>query len=318
MIYEKNRMCNDSFRLEKESEIWVYGYGKKGIGLAQSLKRSGYKVKGFIDRDAGSYAIARSIICTLPQFLKEYRNENCIVILSLQNANQQEMVARQLFEGGQDKIIYLPMRGGRDLSKRSLRRRIYKKVFDGKFELVKDIPVYCKNDSKDIFLSGNPAVVAAMSTDKVIFWCPVSKLRTATMDMLGLSDKKDLTDREKLLCRYSDVSLKEAEPYHNLFRWLKGDKSSDVMLYCKFSGRETSDECRVLLEDRVNLFQTYGLAYKYEMSFFIDSASTCQWNAKGYFNVIDGLHRIFYLMFMGRDEVPIEIRIEDWNKYIIC
>lgn len=309
-------MFEKYFNLEKQSNIWIYGYGRIGTTLARHLRNCNYNVEGFIDRNAHLHSLScenGEEIYTLCEFAKRCPNKDSIIFVALRNANQHDQVAGLLYENNYDKIIYLPMRGGGDLRRRSIRRQIYREFCDSRFERIKDVPVYCENDRRDIIASADKwPVVAATSADKVTFWCPVSALRSSSVDEMCKVSGRDL----KLMYQYSEFELKYMTPYMNLFRWLEGDKSADVTLYCKYSERENQDESNVLLEDRKALYQTFEWAYRYEMSFFVDSASTCKWNAKGYFNVLDGLHRIFYLMFKGRKEVPVEVTNADWNKYV--
>jgi len=306
------------FNLEKSSKIWIFGYGNPGIDICNKLRERGYHVEGFIDRKAERYLQNKRTacqICTLEDFVKIPQVDKKIVFVSLYNGRQQEMMAYKLFTSGCSKIIYLPMNGGGSLKKRSVRRQIYQTFRQGDFEEVKEVPVYCETDHEDLFDGNDKDVIVSQSNYSLEFWCPVSMLRTARQEFFHFSDKTAESEKEWMLSRYADIELKHMTPYINLFHWLQGDMAADVMSYCKLVERTQHDECRVLLEDRKELMKIYEAAYRYEMEFFMDSPAVCKWNANGYFNVVDGLHRIFFLISKGRDEVPIEVGLDDWAKY---
>lgn len=59
------------------------------------------------------------------------------------------------------------------------------------------------------------------------------------------------------------------------------------------------------------MFQLYEKEFGVNRDFFLDSAPKVIWNEKGYFNILDGHHRVMYLFYKGVWDIPVKICEKD-------
>lgn len=295
------------FTIEKSAEIWIYGYGALGQNCTKQLEQTGYYIRGYIDQRAKelSCVCEKNILCPT-ELSSNMVSQEVIVIICLQNGLSHEKIAHNLYQSGINKLVYLPMEINKSLYLRQLLRRAYKEVMQGGDIENIQIPRY---DGKECL---GEIVLIRENKKRVAFWCSTKLLHSACMYN---EDSKRWNVDLSFSGTFLDRPIAECQPYIELFQYLQGIKK-DVSLYMQFQGRVKKEEQDTLLDDRKRLYQVYEKAFKYEQSFFADSPSMCKWNDGGYFNVLDGMHRIFYLLSKGYDEVPIEVDKEDYDKYI--
>lgn len=306
------------FDLNLNSKIWIYGCGKIGLNAFDNLTKRGYRVQGFIDKRAEQIKAGNNLNCLSPEeFSKAPLISQCIVFVCVWNGTQQETIAKILFEFGCDKLVYLPILHAASLEEIHIRRRAYNDFLMCNYEALHDIPCYCGNCCENIFSNNSPII--SFSDHYVCFWYSVSALHTGSMeDFYSFTNvvPGKAPSRERFFMNYADKPLTRMTPYKNLYRRLNGDEYADLNDYFLLTKGDIEFDRDAFLEDRKNLHRIYEYAYEYDMSFFSDSAAICRWNEKGYFNVIDGLHRIFFLISKGKDKVPICVDIHDWEAFI--
>lgn len=305
------------FDLNVNSQIWIYGCGKIGRNAFDNLTKCGYRVQGFIDKMAYQIKAENNINCLTPEeFSKEPLISKCIVFVCVWNGTQQETIANILFELGCDKLVYLPMIRAASLDEIHIRRRAYRDFLMCNYAALRDIPCYCANCCENIYSDESPII--SISDHYVCFWHPVSALHTMSMeDFYSIANAVPgkTPSYERFFMRYADIPLTNMTPYKNLYRRLNGDEYADLNDYFLLTKGEIEFDREAFLADRQNLKKIFEYAYEFDMSFFSDSAAKCRWNEKGYFNVIDGLHRIFFLISKGKDKVPICVDIRDWETF---
>ena len=298
----------ECFDLEKDSRIWIYGAGLIAENYCQELLKQGYRVEGFIDQNADNIAEICGRVVHRPDIAEEVISRDAVVILSLRNGLQQEIVAERLGNAGFCKLLYLPMHIKEPLSVRKQYRKNYARLQEFDFAHIKNVPIYgCEmGDTGDVVIEKNET--------KVIVWCPITSLYSGTR--LADEIKKKWKINDELMIQYIDKRIEEIYPYIKLFQYCR-NQEADPSSYLELQGRITQEEKESLLEDRKRLYEVFEQAYKYEMNFFTDSPSLCSWNESGHFNMYDGLHRALYLVSKGYKEVPIAVSREDFDKYIL-
>ncbi len=297
------------FDLQQHSKIWIYGAGENAQSYCRELMKQGYHVEGFLDRNAKNLITVCDRKVYLPMDAKRVIPKDAVIIISLRNGLQQEAVAEELAGAGFCHLIYLPMHIKQSLDVRKRYRQNYTHLMEYDFAQIKQVPVY--EFGKEAF----QYVLIEQNAEKVSFWCPVRDLHSGISVADEIKQRWDIDDT--LVNQYVDIKIGELRPYVELFQYFRDDKT-DVTFYLELQGRKTPEQKKSLLEDRKKLYEVFEQAYKYDMSFFTDSPSLCAWNEKGYFNMYDGLHRAHYLISKGYEEVPISVKREDYEKYILC
>lgn len=279
-----------TFTLAKSIPVLIYGAGEQGRSICRRLTECGYLVQGFIDKACTKTALLDNIPIYPTSFFLREKNSflNCIIILSLQNGLQHEKTARYLSVEGFTKLIYLPMHIGQDLETRSILRKVYRNILNGAFNSIDKIPFYSDDSS---------SVITIEKTDRyTVFWCPVDTLMITA-------------DGNAPIC------VLESSPYTELIKYLQGEKAN-IDLYLDMQKRISRHSRDQLLEDRKELFQIYEQAFRYEQSFFTDSPAQVIWNPSGWFQVLDGLHRIHFLLHKGYQAVPVYAANQDYLAFL--
>lgn len=301
---------NKNFFAFKPNDLPILLYGENFFAKQtyRCLEENGYNVKGYIDQKyLNKYE--GEIIRIGPDNVKMLTGEgrDYIVIICLQNGLQHEKVAEILYSKGMDKIIYLPMSIGGTLREQEIYRRIYRSIQEFHYEEIEEVPVYSKMENELLLI-----------IDKgkwgISFWCPMEYLHSSTAAMILNNAPEGSKKMKAKFLEYADVPIEEDRPYIELFKWLRGE-TADVDFYLTAMERLTEAEKRTLLADRKNLYDVYEQSFSYNMPFFMDSPARGVWNSEGYFNILDGMHRVQYLYSKGYQKMPIITTAEEYQQF---
>jgi len=276
------------FNLTKESNILLYGYSKLdfAINKFQELKKAGYRVLGYIDKNADDLKEYLSIPVWKLSELTENMKES-IVIIMLQNGRLHPSVAQMLYSVGINKIIYLPQDLKNPVNKVMYDR--YNLFLEQDFEKLIDMPLYGEIDNK-LHKNSNFQVTEGIYVTRKI-----------PIEFLYVYEEKSTSIK---------IPIEEEKIYHEMFDYLEGLKA-ECREYLSFQG-VSGESAERLLEDRrgLNLFFS-----QLNDEDFMIIAPHARWNKDGYFNIIDGLHRAIYQVRRGKKDIFIRIKKEDYIKW---
>lgn len=281
------------FDIQKGSQIVLYGYSqfdtvKDKYGEMQKL---GYEMLGYIDQNAEMLRKRMQIPCwTIENFPHNAESRKAIiVILLLQNGRKHEEVAKNLYDSGFEKILFLPHSLNTACQKEMFQK--YNFFLKNEFDVLKAIP-----ERKD------------MGAEKI-----------QTEDGILRRGEKNLTVTVPLeiLFTYASEDGKEenicfSKPYCQLFDVLEG-KTFACNQYYEFMGADTKEKQEKLLLDRMELYCFWERYRHLDMNYFIDAAPIVSWNEKGYFNIIDGHHRAMYQCSKGYRKIPVSMTYDDYR-----
>lgn len=298
----------DTFCLTQSSSIFLYGDNFIARRLLKNLCDTGYSIKSIIDKKYVTRQIENSGLELISLELIDEIPDSSIVIIALSNGLMHEKVKSDLCKKGFHNILYLPMLPNRPLMEQDIIRRAYYDVTKNMLSPSVAIPQTFDEDN-------NTEIIQVFKNEReTAFLCDTNLLRTATEKTVR---NNVLPGREKLLERgikYLELPLKDNKPYIELFDYLAGRGNyPNKYLYIQ---RETDEQRNILLEDRKKLYDVYEQNYEYNFSFFLYSPACAEWNEKGYFNIIDGLHRCIYLMHKGKKKVPVVVNNDDFQECI--
>lgn len=295
----------NSFLLEKNSDIYLYGDNYIAHRMYHTLSQMGYCIRGILDRTYKE-SIYKSGIWYGSQLPVEIDRQKVVVIICLQNALGHETVVKDLLELDIHNIVYLPMGFHRPMYEADQLRNAYRLIFEGNMEANYHIPVTLRRDDLP------DALIILEDEVGISFFCPVDKLYTSSTkknDAMSSWEKKQ-NDR---LSPYFEIPILNFKPYFELFSYFLG--SSEYPQEYLSIQRESAQQKKVLLEDRKKLFDVYEKNFKYNFNFFTFSPARVVWNKRGYFNIVDGAHRSVYLIAKGLDLLPVRTRWEDYYCY---
>lgn len=292
-----------SFNLTGKEDILIYGAGERGKKLAELFYENGFHVKAILDQKAaglGSVTVKNHIFQVVHP--EEYSGcpENEIIIISLWNAVQHEMIAKYLNKMGFTKIIYIPMTMMGNIELMSQMRTVFNDILEDRI-FVHAVPEYREIVEKPAYQGLNGDLV----------YLPVELLfseENFEIPIENLNDSEYL--KRKKVLQTSGENIGNMKHYLQLYQYLDkgcGDCTDYLSTQISdLSGHNEAEKKRVL-KDRYTLFQIYEKAFGINRELFYDSAPTVTWNPKGYFNIIDGHHRATYMYYKGIWDIPVKV-----------
>lgn len=285
------------FNIQKNSQILFYGYSQFDSvkHKYQEMTQLGYQVLGYLDQNAKILQEHIHIPCwtVLNMPYSGEQKKDIVVIVLLQNGFLHESVGEMLFGHGFTKILFLPKQ--MDTSYKKIMIQKYNSFLESEYDTLYGIPEWSEL-----------VEAHSMEKEKVVLKYG-KKTCTALVPIELLFSYPQEDGKEENICFH--------KLYKEIFEVLEGGKS-ECDDYCIFMGSKTEQEKQKLLEDRMHVYNWWEEQRHYDPSYFIESAAKVRWNEKGYFNIIDGHHRVRYLVEKNYHLVPVlmsNIDYEKWN-----
>lgn len=290
-------------QLDRTDKIYLYGHNQISQDASENLTARDFLVEDVIDKKIFNHNNddARLWDC----------QSNVVCIVCLNNGLEHEKVANDLYHLGFDKILYLPMELKTSIEFQRIQRRAYRNFINRDYDsiIIPILSLTIKNKIQDTSF-----IVINRTEKDVSFWCPKSVLRTGTKQQYQAAAKIRKLNSEREMLYYVDRNIQEFTPYVNLFYSLGEHKEAYASEYL-FLQRNTEAERQTLYEDRKKLFRIFEERFQYDMTFFMESPAKVKWDKRGWFTIIDGLHRIYYLNYKGYAFYPVEATEEDFEKF---
>lgn len=293
MPYSKE-VFKEKYSVEKNDEIILYGYNLYCREQADKLKESGYTVAGIIDKNAqkGDAYQGIQIACSTENFST---TEKTCVFIMLQNGMSHWEIAREFYQQGIRRVVFLPMKIGfynNDIQNEFIIQ--YNYMMEGAYSLMR-VP-YLHDEMFDLIVSKSWRVEKQLGKSELIIWIRKDLLRTTMWEVE----------------RYRDIPIADFTPYVNLFSLLAGD-NKDISEYIRLYGftpfPETSEEARdYVIKKRQSLYEFFEDKFRSgDMDYFIAAAPKAIWNVNGCLNLSEGQHRCVYLLAKGLNYLPVRV-----------
>ena len=300
------------FDIKKNTPIYLYGASTLGISAAGLLLKNGFNLRGVIDRRAKELEYEGFEVITVEEFYGRPDYKEVVVIICFNNGNLHETVAAELFSMGVKKMLYLPMKKGRTLEDRHIRRVAWRDMTSEAHIEISEIPECTSLDFGD-YLTANLRVIRR-TEGKVTFYCPAEFIHSQTRKVQLETAALPIASGIDGFAKYQDAPIEGMEHYLELFDCLSG-KRQDAPLYLSLMRGDDEDAQKKLLEDRRALYFEYEESFRFDPFFFADAPAAAAFNEKGYINIIDGMHRIIYLYTKGCTEMPVMMSASEFEKF---
>lgn len=289
----------ETFRFDKLSPIWIYGHGFLGIPLYNRLSQAGYKIEGFIDRNASKLQKRFPYKIISPENIEDTKL-NDIIILTFQNIQEHEKTAKKLSAKNRKCLIYLYRNSNYYPRTFELFNSLVYGNFEGEFDFPKTI---AKKDEVITFYKEYDEFVVTEIPMPLAF----SALLESPIEGDGQKNRA---------WRYPISALYE----YNAFFDLMFDGECDQSYLERYSFRlrgmgRTKEEflnnraelCRVMLSE----FQRGGLL------FFQNAPAHAEYElSSGKFYLTDGHHRACFLVKVFQNRIPIRIKKSEYKQWI--
>lgn len=279
--------------------VILYGAGSISYKIYDKIKKC-KEIDCIIDKN--SYKQIDKFDCPIVSIdnISNYSKKKSLVIITLQNANQHCDIANEIYKKGNKYIIFLPMdiKAFNDLKYQMF--ELYQQIMEG--ENLQDllIPSYTEmlnllfEDSKDNLYSSKSKCVTVKVPVEYVF-------------------SSDINNKNEQCAKYHNKNIMAFKPWFELFEFINGNgKYPKNYLKCQ---RDTITAQRELLIDRFKLWNVYEKIFYSDVKVFDYMPAYAEWNNLGYFNVIDGHHRLIYLLRKGYRELPLRVSVEDYQNY---
>lgn len=298
-----------AFALTCSENIIIYGVGEQGKKFIRIFRDKGFHVKAVLDKRADELQqiiVDEYIVQVVDPDEYVINSSDEIVIISLWNAVRHEQIARHLHERGFEKIIYLPMSATGNYKLMAAMRCIYNEILDENVYL-EDVPHYSDMVKK-----------TRINVRNDICYLPIELLFSEEDFEVSIQElsHSDYLKRINVL-KSAGENLINFKAYYQMYRYLdcaEGDCEDYLHMQIDETAPDFEEQSRRILKDRFELFQIYESVFELDRDFFIDSAPKVKWNQKGYFNIVDGHHRVSYLFHKGIWNIPVRIAKEDQER----
>lgn len=299
----------EKYRIDKNSQVILYGAATTGAILYQCFTKHGYRVAAFIDKRADEVDSYYGLPVFSVQEAEKYfaKTPEAVAVVAVKNVFEHEKIAKELWQAGCDKIVFRPyavVNGGGE-PKDCMLNQAYDAILKGAFPC----ELYCIEGFDRAELK-DQAVIREEENGDVIANIPVYDVWT-----------DDYEDKDII---WGDIPCMGLVPHIGLFRLFKGEENEDYEEYIKYcrqaaersGGIVTSQKWETsVYKNRLDVFNHMQSAWEHNRDFFVQNAVKAVYNEKGYFNIKSGKHRIVFLIVMGKQYVPLRICKSDYLKW---
>lgn len=163
------------------------------------------------------------------------------------------------------------------------------------------------------------ACIQTLGENHVIAWIPIELLFSERTEETILDFYTEDWIRQNK--EWENIPIISFAPYKSLFYFfMQGDDYPE--LYCRWyqnlfasRGLQSGYTDEELIEKRFQEFKFMQQKLNSGMNFFIANPATAKWNRKGYFNLIDGHHRVSFLYYSGLTRIPVQITKEAYETW---
>jgi len=274
-MMKKDIQC---FNILQSSPIYIYGGGHLGVSTCNMLLGAGYNVVGVLDRNRNiDIKTSIKVYC----HGEEPFIDGACIFICLNNGLQHTSVARMLRARGYKKIIFLPLLINTMAAKKMI--SIFNCLMVKDFAHLKNIPLYdeiWKLFIEDYFLREEEAFVTVMIPSSLVY-----------------TGKSKISDHHP----FEDYTLDVTDNYPGF----EFDSPLNTSKFFELNG----------FKERPDLILFFHNALSNDFDFFIDAASPAQFNSKGYFNLLDGHHRAYFLIQNKFFSLPLRVLKAEYEQY---
>lgn len=211
-------MLADRYVISQFDSIILYGYNHYCQQQVDMLTAKSYLVTGIIDCNADKL---QDNYCGVPianSISKFDISDKTVVFIMLQNGMQHYNVAKELYDKGVTRIVFLPM----DIDKYNDCYieffTEYNYMITGDYSVMKVpylVPEMFQEKPRSII-----RIATVLDNAEYIVWLPIDLIRTT------LNEVK----------QYRDIPLAQFRPYITFFRFLEGNEKLDISEYIRLYG----------------------------------------------------------------------------------
>lgn len=300
-------MRKKNFFLQKNSKIIIYGAGERGMSLKEKLIERKFNVIGYFDQ-------RKELKRDIPVYSLEYFDildkdkSNIVVMISLSNGALHKKICKSLYYRGFFKLVFLPINYPSDFKIVKDMLNFYERITNGYEIDNRELATY--STFENLKFSVESSIIKEIG-DEVVVWMNYQIIYSLNSKEWKLDKNKILSDQW-----YHDKNIGMFLSYIVLMRCFNGDYENYGFYLRQFNNEKEITDLTKKLEEREKLFRIYKKELNFGMDFFKLSAPSMERNAKGYFNLLDGHHRIIFLYIINYIFFPVKIKKKDFKVWV--
>ena len=279
--------CSEEYVLDKAETLVIYGGSWAGIDLANNLIRAGYNVEAILDQHPNRVSNSPVRVTTTTEYISTFGTE-AFVCISIANVVSQNQVVRQLQKLGFRRVLYLPLYLRTSAARKMI--MVWNEFFSkGSVpEFTSPIPT----EDSMWKVSPDDFLISRFASGEVTVSVHQEFIRTF-----------DYANAIKNSPHFTGEYIKQ-----NIFSNHQFRNSSPLSVLLEYT-KENSDWLYDGLEEH------YSAALFDPSEFYNTAMVPAIWNERGFFNILDGQHRIAWLLLHGFTGIPLQVKYEDWLSY---
>lgn len=297
-------MLTDRYVISQFDNIILYGYNHYCQQQVNMLTARSYLVTGIIDYNADKLQDNYYGVPIANSISKFGISDKTVVFIMLQNGMQHYSVAKELYNSGVTRIVFLPM----DVDKYDDCYieffTEYNYMINGDYSVMKIpylVPEMFQEKPRSII-----RIATVLDNAECIVWLPIDLIRTT------------LNEVEQ----YRDIPLAQFSPYITFFRFLEGNEKLDISEYIRLYGfapypYDSMEAYKYIILKRKPLYQFFESRFvEGDMKYFEAIAPKVTYNSNGYVNLCEGQHRCIYLYLKGMCMLPVRIMKKELDSIV--
>ena len=317
------------FDFEYKTPIGIYGAGSRGQLFHHNLEQSGFiNIQFFLDKNAKRFKsiLGKDVFTLTSKTLSPQIKANTVIIISVTNVFEHKEIAKELCSVGFENIILKYISDEQISQPVKMVNEIFDNILDMKYYHTKLKPVQLvpKYDNHKIEKKTNDSVLQVIDEDFLVAAVPVELI-------FSLSKNSKLTpyDTEKLEKKYGlsetfDVPFFSISQQIDLVEYFNTQNPSGLENYINIirfnyeiiEKHLTDFEIDRVISSREEVYCKMNKLMSDTTSFFSDNPVKLKWNNNGYFNILDGKHRLAFFIVKGLKFIPAKITKEDYNQWL--
>jgi len=317
------------FDFEYNTPIVIYGAGLRGQLFHHNLEKSGFtNIQFFLDKNAAnkSSVLGKDVLVPTSQALSPQINTDAIVVISVANIFEHEEIAKGLHSLGFENIILKYLSGAPASQSTRIVNDIFDNILDMKYyqtklKPVQQVPKYNNLRTENNFKS---SILRVIDEDYLIAAVPVELIFSLSKKSKLTPYKTEELEKKFGLTKTFDAPFFSVSQQLCLFEYFNTGKQFELEKYIntirfnyELIGKAlTESEIDRIISSREEVYCKMNNLLGIEKGFFSDNPIKLKWNSKGYFNILDGKHRLALFIIKGLKNIPAKITRDDYNQWL--
>jgi hypothetical protein len=317
------------FDFEYNTPTVIYGAGLRGQLFYHNLQKSGFtNIRIFLDKNAANICpiLGIEVLSPSSEDISHQMKADGIIVISVTNVFEHEKIAKELHSLGFENIIFKSLSGASVSPEKRIVNNIFDSILDMKYyqtklKPIKHVPKYNTLTHE----SDRPnSILRIINEDYLVAAVPVELIFSLSNETKLTPYKTEELEKKFGLTHLFDAPFFAVSQQISLFDYFETGNQTELEKYInvirfnyELIGKAiTISEIDRIISSRHQVYCEMNNLMSIKNQFFSENPVKLKWNQKGYFNILDGKHRLALFIAKGLRKIPSKMTSEDFNKWI--